>query len=226
MARRMVSGRIKYFKFSDLETSPWQPPQRTEIRLEELMALINTDGLAKMPTVDKNGRIIDGHRRIEAMKRLGWDGHDLIELNVVDSDGKYFLASNTGILEMTGNMSVYTYSKGGKVKPTIARAIDSIVQIGGQEALTKLLRKGSNPISLYSLFSRTKAYVDFRGLTDQELLDWIFQQSTNRVREALAGQIQKSFLKQLIKDKAEVPNTKGSAVWAIAKKAYDKKIAA
>ena len=58
---------------STIKCSSWNPPSRVEEkRLRGLKDSISDVGLLYPVLMDKNNNLIDGHRRLVAVKELGW----------------------------------------------------------------------------------------------------------------------------------------------------------
>ena len=64
---------MKIVKVSDIKSNPINEQIYDLSGIEELAASIDEVGLLQSITVNQSNTVISGHRRLEAIKSLGWD---------------------------------------------------------------------------------------------------------------------------------------------------------
>ena len=94
-----LTWRTEKRKLSDLTPFDGNPRQMSKQQADQLMKSIQKFNLVELPVLDQSNRIVAGHMRIEALKKIG-RGDEEIEVRVPSRDlteeeaREYLLRSN------------------------------------------------------------------------------------------------------------------------------------
>lgn len=134
-------------KREDLKAAPWNPQIRVQIQyLRDLRASMEADGFWDfMPILaDKNGVIIDGHRRWTVAKLLNIED---VPVTIVDDDAdKIWSGINGTHMSLTGAQTLQAVSSGLKTRPPkFARLIAQLEDAIGEAGAKELGQRGISP---------------------------------------------------------------------------------
>lgn len=153
---------VKRIPIATLSTAPHNPKSRTEnnSRLRQLAKSMEKIGILYPILVSKDGkRVIDGHRRLAAAKRLGWDSIPVLMVNA-ESDDEVYSEVNANSCRLTGNQALAVWLKNPKAVTKRSRAcFDRAEAILGRTILGRLSR-GGHSVRLLTLAGWVARYVD------------------------------------------------------------------
>jgi ParB/RepB/Spo0J family partition protein len=104
---------LKRVELSKLKGAKYNPKSRTakgSKTLAQLKASIEKIGLIYPIAVDREMKVIDGHRRIAAVKELGWESVPVIVVTSDDTDAVY-ADVNANLEKLTGNDNLQVWLK-------------------------------------------------------------------------------------------------------------------
>jgi len=168
-----------------LRDSPQQPPGRNAVSgsLNALAKSIQAVGLQYPPLVTRDPTgdtytIVDGHRRVAAMKSLAWQ-----DIPVLVSQGKpaeLFSAVCGNTKPVTAAQWIEVYLRGGEVPsgPTKVN-IRRIDEIAGREFLQQLSDAGLSP-QIWNVANRVIRYAGIDEGLKGRVLKWLLELKITR----------------------------------------------
>ena len=170
---------------NELNPSAHQPESRMAMSgaLNQLKRSIQEVGLQYPPLVTRkpsgNGfTIVDGHRRIAAMKALAWP---TIPVLVAQGRPEQLFSAVSGTTKpITAIQWLEIYLKGGEVPsgPTKVN-IRKLDEIAGHEFLKQLLDAGLSP-QIWSLANRMIRYAGLDEGVKHQVLNWLLKHKITR----------------------------------------------
>lgn len=141
-----------------LKAAPWNPEIRVQLRyLGDLRASMEADGFWEYAPmlVDRNGIIIDGHRRWVTARLLGIK---FVPVTIVDDDADRIWAMYNGTrMDLTGAQSLQAVAQGLKTRPPkYAPLIARLEAVVGEEGLRDLGRRGASPYVMHRAMQITR----------------------------------------------------------------------
>lgn len=170
---------------NDLHNATHQPEGRTAMSgaLNALRKSIAEQGLQYPPLVVRQSvgdgyTVVDGHRRIAAIKLLGWP-----KIPVLVSQGKaeeLFSAVCGTTKPVTATQWIQVYLKGGEIPsgPTKVN-IKKLDEIVGKQFLQKLADNGLSP-QIWSLANRVIRYAGIEDENKARVLNWLLEKKITR----------------------------------------------
>jgi len=123
----------KQLPIKTIKPSKMNPPVRVKT-IRKLVRNIELHGLLCPVIVDNKNVLIDGHRRLAAVKLLGWTKIPTIKHNST-SHQRYddlFVATNEDTMLLNGNQYLWRYMKGAKIPETYLRRIENMEKYLGK----------------------------------------------------------------------------------------------
>lgn len=163
---------LKSMKLNDIKYNPKNPLIRTDvtdIKFKALKSNIRNNGLLCPIIVSSNGTIIDGNRRVTALKELGVTKVSTIVHNST-SDKQFddmFVHCNEDTMPINACQELERYLNGAKVKATTLHSIEKIRKVGGIRALRQIVNVSKSPITFSIALSVLRNYT---GITDKVFL--------------------------------------------------------
>jgi hypothetical protein len=194
---------VKQYKYSqrtvkakDIVFSSLNPSIRTE-RIGPLAKSIVKAGLITPVLVTEKLKLIDGHRRLTAIKSLDPEAKLVVSIvHGVNSKKQYeelFMHTNDGVMKMNPSQELEIYLNGGKNRIS-KRTLDCILNlrsIGGINLLKRISREQKSPftyhatINMYMKYTKKKTKIELR-----KLLYWVFNVgSAYSIKSAMAFMI-------------------------------------
>lgn len=175
-----------------LHPSPHQPKDRTasSASMNALKASIVNVGLQYPPLVvpkpDGAFQVIDGHRRIEAMKLLAWQ-----QIPVLPTQGRpeeLFAEVSGHVVKMKSTQWVQIFLSGGTVPAGPNRTcIKKLHDAMGREYLEELAQKGWSP-QIWNVANRVVRYLSMEDEEDRRaVLRWLLNVGTREVSAWITG---------------------------------------
>ncbi len=152
---------VKKVALSKLKGATHNPGSRTaEAKLAGLMRSLGRIGLQLPILVTKDLRIVDGHRRVAAMKALGWETVPVLVTTTEASPDEIYAEVNANAMKLTGNQNLSVYLK----KPSACtekarRSFENIAERFGQGLLKLIVAKGMST-NVVKTGNRVAAYLD------------------------------------------------------------------
>lgn len=181
---------LKLFAIEDLIGAPFNPERRTEKQnLAALRAAILALGfVAYPPLVSREGRILDGHRRVAIYRELGvrevWCiivPTGLVEtFMAVNTSAAAFNSRDWVLVAQAGVLPEYVPGKQG-------RRLSKLAQLGGSEVFDDLAanKLGTGIVDVVKEVSRATGLTDESG--QRRILQWLIDFGLQRrAREAIA----------------------------------------
>jgi ParB/RepB/Spo0J family partition protein len=182
----------------DLKPATWNPDIRVQLRyIKDLRDSIETNGFFEFEPilVDKNGVIIDGHRRWTAAKQVGLTEVPVI---IVDDDADRIWAILNGTrMDLSGQQVLQAVSRGLKSRPAkYASMINRLTDLVGEDVVKQLGRRGVSPfvvnqamrIARYCLLDQDKEFLQktVLWLTSYARMNTI---TTRAIRESVDSKV-------------------------------------
>ena len=178
-----------------IQNSPHQPETRTDTSgpNNRLKASIKDHGLQYPPLVtrlpDGSLQLIDGHRRIKAIKDLGINSVTVIVANGNADD--LFADVSANVKALNASQWLEVYLKGGMVGNSATRTnIKKLEETAGREFLVRLKQSGLSP-TIWQVAGRFMKYTGLNGEpeTKAQVLEWLLNHKLSRkVSTWISGQ--------------------------------------
>lgn len=179
---------------SDLKGAPYNPRRRDkDPKFKQLVASVEKFGILSPLEVTRDGRVINGHRRLEAAKRCGLVQ---VPVTVLDGDPAVLFSEMNGTMRpMSPAESAEAYLlSGGRVIPKskdIQRDIAAIEAAFGRTGLEKLVASEASPRHIRAVHA-CAAYCerDDDAAFKKKLFHWLLgRKMTYRLRRAMEDQV-------------------------------------
>lgn len=176
---------IDYVEHAQLYASPYQPKGRVDssTSLNQLKQSIRENGLQYPPLVVRRREgdgftIVDGHRRIAAVKALAWQSVPVIVAE--GKPGELFSAvtGTTKALKAADWVSIYLAGGTPPSGPT-RTCIKKLEQVIGRDFLVKLAEAGLSP-QIWNVAKRTVNYLEMDNEKLTAVVQWIFKHKISR----------------------------------------------
>lgn len=169
----------------ELHSSPYQPVGRVEASapLNRLKASIKEDRLQYPPLVVRRPQgdgytIVDGHRRIAAMRALGWPKIPVIIAEGVAS--KLFSAVSGTTKPLKAADWIGIFLAGGEPPSGATRSsIKKLDEVMGRDFLIKLSEAGLSP-QIWSIANRMVRYLELNNDRLVQVLEWLYEHRASR----------------------------------------------
>ena len=199
---------FKTMLISKLKFNPKNPIVRTDITHNGFKLLKNNiqkNGLLTPIVIANNNMIIDGNRRVTALKELGVKKvvviqHNSSSHNVFDD---LFVACHSDTMKINCCQELERYLLGAQVRPSTLQSIRVLEAIGGKRVLRQIVNLNKSPVSFSIGISQLRGYT---GRKDkkflQQALKWMFTVgSAYRLKSAIAELIPPARLVNVIERK-------------------------
>jgi len=131
---------VRKAKIASLKGAGYNPKVRIN-RVNPLIRSIERVGLLYPILVNKSMQVVDGHRRLKACERLGWDEVPIIVVEGEQSE--LFSEANTSARVFTGNQTLNVYLKEPRAVGGRARAnIQACEDVVGRAILRRMASEG------------------------------------------------------------------------------------
>ena len=163
---------FKTMTLAKLKFNPLNPVIRTDDThhgFKTLVTNIRKNGLLTPIIVASNGTVIDGNRRLTALKILGVKTVPVVMHNS-DSPQVFddlFVACNEDTMPINACQELERYLNGAKVKATTLYNIQRVEEVGGKRALRQIVNVGKSPITFSIALGQIRTYT---GRTDRDFL--------------------------------------------------------
>lgn len=179
--------KLQQLPTSTLIPAPYNPAIRTEKTvLKTLLDSIKQFGIMYPIMIDKNRRVIDGHRRLACAKQLKLKTVPTFLSDTKLSTDKVYELVNTTSRKMSPNEMIYVYINGGHVPKRIEKQISQLKEIVGAEELKRL---GNRYVSIAVLSMGKKIGMHCNDLSPEfikkAILWTIRNKMTYQVRKAI-----------------------------------------
>ena len=175
-----------------LVDSPSQPDSRTAAigPMNHLKASIQNTGLQYPPLViplpDGQFQIIDGHRRVVAMRELNYP--KIPVLPTVGNPAILFAEVSGNVAKMKATEWIIVHLKGGIIPPGPTRScITKLEEHMGRSFLERLATKGASP-AIWNLANRVLNVLGEEESSRAKTLEWLIQVNSRDVSSWIAGQ--------------------------------------
>tara|TARA_Y100000310_G_scaffold309025_1_gene352715 strand:- start:363 stop:998 length:636 start_codon:yes stop_codon:yes gene_type:complete len=202
-----------YYREYDIDSinlSKYNPPIRTEKGINGLLKNISENGLLQPILVDKNMTVIDGHRRMACLKKLGFSEVPVIQIQEEVKHDDLFLATCSDTMALNGNQHLWRYMQGMKVPKGHFKRIKHIEEwIGVMRAhglFRRLIEEGrSHGTYEYAM----SLYRDYTGRTNKKEMTKLVYYMLNvdaptHVKSAIMNFIPAEVLKECIDTKSKI----------------------
>jgi len=161
---------VKNTPIKSLVKAGYNPPKRSKAggSLTQLEKSIEKIGLVYPIAVTKEMEVIDGHRRIAACQKLGWDTIPVIVVSVESRELAY-AEVNANNLKLSGNDNLTVYLQNpDAVTKKADRRFESVEEIIGKVLLKQICSRGFS-LSTVGIARRACIYVG-KGTDDKSFL--------------------------------------------------------
>ena len=163
---------FKTMLLSKISFNPKNPVIRTDQThqgFKSLAANIRKNGLLTPIIVASNGTVIDGNRRLTALRYLGVKEAPVVMHNSTSHKvfDELFVACNEDTMSINACQELERYLNGAKVKATTLHAIEKVKEVGGVRVLRQIVNVGKSPITFSIALSMIRTYT---GITDKVFL--------------------------------------------------------
>lgn len=212
-----IKKTVKYLKFTQIQDSDYQPSSRqgNDPKYLELKEKIKQTGLINEPQVDVNYKLIDGHRRVRAMKELGYEGCNFEIIEGVDSAELFAVVNKSRDITIKDDLEIFL--KGGepanKKSKTVFRKL--VTTYGSKIILKKIMEKQKSPVTIANTMQIVRHHIgNTQSIKDKDILDWLILENNvmQHVRDGIVKyKLPKNNLKRYIKSGEPIPPI--SSVW-------------
>lgn len=164
-------------KVNEIKGSPFNPTIRTDRRTtkyKSLRASIKRTGMLNPVLLTQDNMLIDGNRRLNIAKELGYKKLHAIVHNS-NSDylfDKYFLETNEHTMPINGHQYLERYLNGASVPTSVRYHIEKLKSVGGVRGLKRILDTGKSPNTFWMAISMFRSYTKRKNL-DKKVLSYI-----------------------------------------------------
>ena len=187
---------FKTMLLSKISFNPKNPVIRTDqthMGFKSLLANIRKNGLLTPIIVASNGTVIDGNRRLTALKHLGVKEAPVVMHNSTSHKvfDELFVSCNEDTMPINACQELERYLNGAKVKTTTLHAIEKVKEVGGVRVLRQIVNVGKSPITFCIALGMIRTYT---GITDKiflrKALKWMLTVgSAYRLKASIADYI-------------------------------------
>lgn len=183
-AKPMFTKTIKTVPIGDLKPALHNPKSRTDfkaVRLRQLRANIEEIGLIYPIAVGKDMTIIEGHRRWDCCKSLGWDEVPVLIIANENANAVY-AGVNANSETMDGCQVLQVWLKEPEaVSRTANKNITRLQEIFGRQMLNRLVKEKMS----YRIFDTAIRISRYTEDSSKEFLmqaaDWLLENRNNRL---------------------------------------------
>ena len=170
---------FKTMLINKLKFNPLNPVIRTDEThqgFKSLVTNIRKNGLLTPIIVANNNTVIDGNRRLTALKILGVKEAPVVMHNSTShiTFDNLFVSCNEDTMKINACQELERYLNGAKVKATTLYSIQRVEEIGGKRALRQIVNVSKSPITFSIALGQIRTYT---GRTDklflQKALRWM-----------------------------------------------------
>ena len=163
---------FKTMLINKLKFNPLNPVIRTDDThqgFKSLVTNIRKNGLLTPIIVASNGTVIDGNRRLTALKILGVKKAPVVMHNSTSHKvfDDLFVSCNEDTMPINACQELERYLNGAKVKAVTLYNIQRVEEIGGKRALRQIVNVGKSPITFSIALGQIRTYT---GRTDRDFL--------------------------------------------------------
>ena len=163
---------FKTVLLSSLKFNPLNPVIRTDETHYAFKALVNNirnNGLLAPIIVANDNMIIDGNRRVSALKLLNVKKVPVIMHNSTSHVrfDNLFVSCNEDTMKINACQELERYLNGAKVKKTTYYSIKKVEEIGGKPTLRQIVNVGKSPVSFAIGLGQLRVYT---GRSDTKFL--------------------------------------------------------
>ena len=177
---------VKRVAIAKLKGANYNPPGRTRnTQFDQLVRSIAEIGLIQPILVDKSYNIIEGHRRVAAHKKLGWEYIEYIVYTGDVAKEQVYAQLNATSLKLTGSQNLQVYLKNPTaVTPRARSKYDRAVDQFGMGMLKKLAGKGMS-LNVLRVANRVALYLDVDEQRKiRQIADWLILYRNSRSIQA------------------------------------------
>jgi len=154
---------FKTMTLNKLRFNPKNPVIRTDtthLGFKSLVSNIRKNGLLTPIIVSSNGTVIDGNRRLTALKIIGVKEAPVVMHNSTSNKhfDELFVSCNEDTMQINACQELERYLNGAKVKATTLVAIEKVREIGGIRVLRQIVNVGKSPITFSIAVGMIRAY--------------------------------------------------------------------
>ena len=156
---------FKTVLLSSLKHNPLNPIIRTDETHHAFKTLVNNirkNGLLTPITVANDNMIIDGNRRVRALKILKVKKVPVIMHNSTShlTFDDLFVACNEDTMKINACQELERYLNGARVKTSTYSAIKRVEDIGGRKTLRQIVNLNKSPVTFSIAIGQVRSYTD------------------------------------------------------------------
>lgn len=168
-----------FLNIDELNSFEFQPGERTEDKaMKEIMKSIQDKGLFMPILVDSKNNIIDGHRRVECYRRLGYTKIEAIVYSGTIPTIDIFSDINTVQRKMRSSELLKIYLNGGKIA---SKSFYNVIKFAeeklGKAYIKKLYQEGLTPYYVQRVYPVACRCLMHEGERFRKFIDWAIKHS-------------------------------------------------
>ena len=210
----IIVNNIEYdvLEISTIKQSMVNPSIRTNRdnnSFKKLKHNIKINGLISPVVVDKDHNLIDGHRRLNALRDLG---HTLIPVNInksVDPKkyAKTFTASHIDTMKINAAQQTEMYLNGVKdISKSVLNSIKTLEAVGGKHAIRRIAAEAKSPSTFVSGMSMYCKHIKNSSLkTKRNVLYYMFNvDSAYALKSAIYACTDAKIVKDFVENRKKI----------------------
>ena len=189
---------IKTIAVASIKEAAYNPASRTATSVKWLQDSIETHGLLYPLLVDQKMRLIDGHRRLQVAKNLGWES---VPVLIAEGDQAVLYGEiGTTSKKLSGNEMLRVFlAQPLAIQERVREKMEIMQATCGRNVLETMANRGMS----YAIFKRAQQIANYLDVDDDKFLarivKWFIRCGTADVARALAAGIPKRVLLHAIR---------------------------
>ena len=204
---------MKYMEVSiaEIKESKYNPTIRTDRenpKYRKLRHNIKTNGLIVPIVVSSGMKLVDGHRRLNCLKDLGYEKVPaVINDNITAKNyDRMFVAANEDSMTITTAQECERYLKGALISERTLKCIQYLEEIGGRNFIKRIVSLNKSPVSYHIAINQFKSYTKITNRAMlRKVVYWMLNiGSAYKLKSAIAGFIPANILVSAIENRKDI----------------------
>ena len=160
---------MKYMEVSivKIKESKYNPSIRTKrenVKYKKLRSNIERNGLIVPIVIGSGMKLIEGHRRVNCFKDLGYETIPaIINSNITAKNyDKMFLAANEDSMNINTAQECERYLMGALISSSTHRMIKELEEIAGRNFIKRIVADGNSPITYKRAITQFQTYTGIK----------------------------------------------------------------
>ena len=204
---------MKYMEVSiaEIKESKYNPTIRTDRenpKYRKLRNNIKTNGLIVPIVIGSGMKLVDGHRRLNCLKDLGYEkAPAVINDNITAKNyDKMFVTANEDSMTITTAQECERYLNGALISERTLKCIQYLEEIGGRNFIKRIVSLNNSPVSYHIAINQFKSYTKITNRTMlRKVVYWMLNiGSAYKLKSAIAGFIPANILISAIESRKDI----------------------